>query len=429
MNLRGQIITGRYYDISTNELYSQTITGEAFDLLSYSFTFWRKIKGADQVFVCSSEFYVVAETDILGNNPNYSKIYYIPSGYVTGIKFPLRSDIEVNADVRGRITGKTYNFDTLEFSFSERTADIYDKVKMPIVTWIRNQGSIDLVPVATTCDFYLCRNNTDPLNPIIEYYPIEPEISVTNPKLYPDNYGVFYNLMMSGSGPTGISGDTGPTGLQGSIGDTGPTGTTGPQGNIGDIGPTGLQGSIGDTGPTGAQGNIGDTGSTGPTGIQGNIGNTGPTGAQGIIGSTGPTGPQGNIGNTGPAGPTGGMGPTGPVGLGAFGLTIDGSGNVISTGFKQYLISPYDCNIYGWDIIGDVTGDIVIDVWKSNSVPTSLDSITGTEKPTLSSQQINSNSALTTWTTLVNTGDILAFNVDSVVDLTKITLIIKNIKL
>jgi hypothetical protein len=390
MNLRGQIITGRYYDISTNELYSQTITGEAFDLLSYSFTFWRKIKGADQVFVCSSEFYVVAETDILGNNPNYSKIYYIPSGYVTGIKFPLRSDIEVNADVRGRITGKTYNFDTLEFSFSERTADIYDKVKMPIVTWIRNQGSIDLVPVATTCDFYLCRNNTDPLNPIIEYYPIEPEISVTNPKLYPDNYGVFYNLMMSGSGPTGISGDTGPTGLQGSIGDTGPTGTTGPQGNIGDIGPTGLQGSIGDTGPTGAQGNIGDTG---------------------------------------PAGPTGGMGPTGPVGLGAFGLTIDGSGNVISTGFKQYLISPYDCNIYGWDIIGDVTGDIVIDVWKSNSVPTSLDSITGTEKPTLSSQQINSNSALTTWTTLVNTGDILAFNVDSVVDLTKITLIIKNIKL
>jgi hypothetical protein len=390
MNLRGQIITGRYYDISTNELYSQTITGEAFDLLSYSFTFWRKIKGADQVFVCSSEFYVVAETDILGNNPNYSKIYYIPSGYVTGIKFPLRSDIEVNADVRGRITGKTYNFDTLEFSFSERTADIYDKVKMPIVTWIRNQGSIDLVPVATTCDFYLCRNNTDPLNPIIEYYPIEPEISVTNPKLYPDNYGVFYNLMMSGSGPTGISGDTGPTGAQGNIGDTGPTGPTGPQGNIGDIGPTGLQGSIGDTGPTGAQGNIGDTG---------------------------------------PAGPTGGMGPTGPVGLGAFGLTIDGSGNVISTGFKQYLISPYDCNIYGWDIIGDVTGDIVIDVWKSNSVPTSLDSITGTEKPTLSSQQINSNSALTTWTTLVNTGDILAFNVDSVVDLTKITLIIKNIKL
>ena len=73
MNLRGQIITGRYYDISTNELYNRTITGEAFDLLSYSFTFWRKIKGADQVFVCSSEFYVVAETDIFGNNPTTLK--------------------------------------------------------------------------------------------------------------------------------------------------------------------------------------------------------------------------------------------------------------------------------------------------------------------------------------------------------------------
>jgi len=111
MNLRGQIITGRYYDLVTKELYSQTVTGEAFDLLSYSFTFWRNIKGLDKVFVCSSEFYVIAKTDSLGV-PDYSDLYYIPSGYATGIKFPLRSDIEVNADVRGRITGKTYNFDT-----------------------------------------------------------------------------------------------------------------------------------------------------------------------------------------------------------------------------------------------------------------------------------------------------------------------------
>ena len=89
----------------------------------------------------------------------------------------------------------------------------------------------------------------------------------TNPKLYPDNYGVFYNLMMSGSGPTGISGDTGSTGPTGISGDTGPTGA---QGNIGDTGPTGSTGISGSTGPTGPAG--------GPTGSQGD---TGPTGAQG----------------------------------------------------------------------------------------------------------------------------------------------------
>lgn len=124
-------------------------------------------------------------------------------------------------------------------------------------------------------------------------------------------------------------------------------------------------------------------------------------------------------------GPTG---PTGPAGIGAFGLTIDGSGNPISSGLKQYLISPYNCNIYGWDIIADTTGSIVIDVWKSTSVPTVSDTITGTEKPTLSLQQVNSDNNLTTWTTSVNIGDILAFNVDSVSNLTKVTLMLKNTK-
>jgi hypothetical protein len=124
-------------------------------------------------------------------------------------------------------------------------------------------------------------------------------------------------------------------------------------------------------------------------------------------------------------GPTG---PTGPAGIGAFGITIDGSGNPISSGLKQYLISPYNCNIYGWDVIGDTSGSIVIDVWKSTSVPTVSDTITGTEKPTLSSQQVNSDNNLTTWTTAVNIGDILAFNVDSVSNLTKVTLMLKNTK-
>jgi len=124
----------------------------------------------------------------------------------------------------------------------------------------------------------------------------------TNPKLYPDNYGVFYNLMMSGSGPTGISGDTG---------------STGPTGISGDTGPTGAQGNIGDTGPTGSTGISGDTGPTGSTGISGD---TGPTGSTGISGSTGPTGPAG--------GPTGSQGDTGPTGAQGPGIPSFSSGSI-----------------------------------------------------------------------------------------------------
>ena len=84
-----------------------------------------------------------------------------------------------------------------------------------------------------------------------------------------------YLLGQAFTGPTGIQGNIGPTGLQGIQGNTGPTGI---QGNIGPTGLIGLQGNIGPTGLQGIQGN------TGPTGIQGNIGNTGPTGI-GIISS------------------------------------------------------------------------------------------------------------------------------------------------
>ena len=56
------------------------------------------------------------------------------------------------------------------------------------------------------------------------------------------------------------------------------------------------------------------TGITGPTGPQGIQGITGPTGPQGIQGITGPTGPQGIQGATGPTGPQGIQGATGPTG-------------------------------------------------------------------------------------------------------------------
>jgi hypothetical protein len=109
---------------------------------------------------------------------------------------------------------------------------------------------------------------------------------------------------------------------------------------------------------------------------------------------------------------------------GSFGITIDGAGSTITTGEKGYAIIPYNGTITGWTMIADQSGNCVIDVWKTSSgnIPLFSDTITGTEKPTLSSQQINSDLTLTSWTTGVNAGDVIAFNVDSVSTITRVNL-------
>lgn len=118
---------------------------------------------------------------------------------------------------------------------------------------------------------------------------------------------------------------------------------------------------------------------------------------------------------------------------GCFGITIDGAGSAITTGITGSLLVPYDCIIDCWGVVADQSGSIVVDVWKGSSpltIPTSAsDSIAGTEKPTLSSQQINTDTNLTTWTTNLVFGDVLVFNVDSASTVERITLQIKVIKL
>jgi hypothetical protein len=104
---------------------------------------------------------------------------------------------------------------------------------------------------------------------------------------------------------------------------------------------------------------------------------------------------------------------------------IDGGGSAITTGQKGHIEIPFACTITGWTLLADQSGSIVIDVWKdtyANFPPTVADTITGTEKPTLSSVQKNQDLTLTTWTTAVSAGDILAFNVDSVATVTRATL-------
>jgi hypothetical protein len=109
-------------------------------------------------------------------------------------------------------------------------------------------------------------------------------------------------------------------------------------------------------------------------------------------------------------------------------IIIDGGGSAITTGVKADLVVPYNCTVLGWDIFGDASGSIVIDVWKdtyANFPPTVADTITGTEKPTLSSAQKNQDTALSSWTTTLSRNETLRFNVDSATTVTRVTLAIR----
>jgi len=110
------------------------------------------------------------------------------------------------------------------------------------------------------------------------------------------------------------------------------------------------------------------------------------------------------------------------------GITIDGGGSEIEIGEKGYISVPFSGVITDWTIVADQSGSIVVDVWKdtyANFPPTNGDSIAGTEKPTLSSQVKNQDLTLSTWTTAVSQGDVIAFEVESASVVTRVNLIIR----
>jgi len=110
------------------------------------------------------------------------------------------------------------------------------------------------------------------------------------------------------------------------------------------------------------------------------------------------------------------------------GLTVDGGGIELTTGYKGFIRVPYACTITKVTLLADQSGSIVIDVWKdtyANYPPTDADSITSTTPPTITTATKSEDSTLTDWTTSVTAGDIIAFNIDSITDITKVTLILE----
>lgn len=110
---------------------------------------------------------------------------------------------------------------------------------------------------------------------------------------------------------------------------------------------------------------------------------------------------------------------------------FDGGGAAIEAAAQTWVRVPYDCTIQAVTMIADQSGSIVVDIWKdsySSYPPTNSDSITASATPTISTALKSEDTSLTGWTTGISADDILLFNVDSVTDIQKLTLILDVIK-
>ena len=109
-------------------------------------------------------------------------------------------------------------------------------------------------------------------------------------------------------------------------------------------------------------------------------------------------------------------------------FVIDGGGATITTGLKGYLEVPYACTITRASLLADQSGSIVVDIFRSTysafappTHPASADKLTASAPPTISSALKSQDSTLTGWTLTLAAGDILAFNVNSVTTIQRVT--------
>ena len=106
-------------------------------------------------------------------------------------------------------------------------------------------------------------------------------------------------------------------------------------------------------------------------------------------------------------------------------VVFDGLGSVLTPGVWGDVPIHFDGVILRWRLLTLEPGNLQIDVWKTDYAgfpPTVANTITGSDVPNVTGGQKNESTALTGWTTDVNVGDILRFNIDSVSAVTKATL-------
>lgn len=114
------------------------------------------------------------------------------------------------------------------------------------------------------------------------------------------------------------------------------------------------------------------------------------------------------------------------VNTGSLQLELNGDGAVLAVGvLKGQFRVPYNCTITGWELVANESGSLVVDIEKdtyANFPPTGADSITPSNRPTLTASQKAQSTVLTGWTTALNEGDYIKIEVISVTSVTFATL-------
>jgi hypothetical protein len=103
---------------------------------------------------------------------------------------------------------------------------------------------------------------------------------------------------------------------------------------------------------------------------------------------------------------------------GSIEFVMSGSGIAIPTGLQGWLQVPFPGTIQSVTLLADQTGSITVDIWKCSfsqyapgTHPVVADSICAGDVPAISSASKSTDASLVGWTTTINSGDILAFNV------------------
>lgn len=115
--------------------------------------------------------------------------------------------------------------------------------------------------------------------------------------------------------------------------------------------------------------------------------------------------------------------------------TFDGGTGVVLAGQKPPLVMPDWLRPHDWIILSPTVGSVVIDLWRTplatwlaGTPPTSANSMTGTDVPTLTAQVAAYSEALTGWTMQINQNDVLVPNIVSISGLVYFTFIVRCVR-
>lgn len=102
-----------------------------------------------------------------------------------------------------------------------------------------------------------------------------------------------------------------------------------------------------------------------------------------------------------------------------------GSGVVLGSGLRVDVVVPYDCEVVGYTVLGDLTGSVSLSVHKASYADwpdTETAMATGGSGPNITSAR-KSQAGVGTWSeTAISAGDVLIFRVQSATDITRAVL-------